>query len=130
MDVKTISFPVPDPGADDKKLFVLKAPVDSKGGGITITEAYAVNNATFAGAGTTFTLQLLTYSNAGTPAVNGTVSNILGSASPWTADVPQQFTVSDGWVDGGEWVVLDYQEITAGNPTNCYVTLSYVQGRG
>lgn len=128
-DVHTLSVFVTDPGADDQQLFIGKAPTDANGGGITILDAYAVNSAALAGAGTTFTFQLLTYSNAGTPAVSGTISNVIGSATQWGADVPQQFTISDAWVDGGEWIVCDYQELNAGNPTLAHVVVHYTMGR-
>ena len=128
-DVKTVTLYPGDPGADNKQLFVLKAPENAVGGGITIVGAVAVNGAA-TGAGTTFTYQLLKYSNAGTPAVNGTISDILGgTAAPWAAGVPKTFTLSTVFIDAGEWVVLDYQEITNGNPTLSSVVVEYVMGK-
>lgn len=128
-EVKIVSFPIADPGGDNKQLFLFKAPEDAKGGGITIIDAEGLNTAA-TGVGTTFTYQLLKYSNAGTPALNGTISDILGgTAAPWAANVPKQFTISAGFVDAGEWVVLDYQEITAGNPTLSWINIHYVMGK-
>lgn len=132
MDVKTISTVIGDPGADNKQLFIAKAPTDAQGGGITILKAYATNGATTSG-GTTFTLQLLTYSTAGTPALNGTITSVLGGTAAagdyWTANLPKAFTVSDGFVDAEEWIVCDYQEENTGNPTNCVLTIQYVMGK-
>ena len=128
--INIVSVAVPDPGASDV-LLLFKAPSDVTGGGITILAASAVNGASLAGAGTTFTYQLLKYSTAGTPAVNGTITNIIGSATQWTDMVPQAFTPVAGsqFVDAGEWVALDYAELNSANPTNSRVEIHYVMGR-
>lgn len=128
-EVFNVTYPIGDPGGDNKQLFMFQAPTDAIGGGITIVGAKAVTNATLAGAGTTFTYQLLTYSNAGTPAVSGTITTVIGSATQWTAAVPQAFTISDGFVDAGEYVVIDYQELASGNPTLSSVMVQYVMGK-
>jgi len=132
MDVKILSVPVPDPGADNKQIFLLKAPSDSLGGGIRILAASAVNGATL-GAGTSFSFALHRYSSAGTPAVNGTIAAAIGgtAATFWTSGVPQSFTIDStySFLDAGEWLVLDYQEDTAGNPTNACVNIHYVMGK-
>lgn len=129
-NVTIASIPVPDPGGDNKQLFLFKAPENARGGGITIIDAEAHNGATTSG-GTTFTYQLLKYSNAGTPALNGTISTVLGGTTDyWAAGVPKAFTLSTNvFIDAGEWVVLDYQEVAAGNPTNSHINLHYVMGR-
>lgn len=128
-NVNTFSMVIPDPGGDDKQLFLFKAPADNKGGGITIIEAVGVNGAA-TGAGTTFTYQLLKYSAAGTPAVSGTISDVIGgTATPWADAVPQPFTLATVFVDGGEWVVLDYQEVNTAAPTNSTLIVKYVMGK-
>ena len=129
-EVHTIAVAVPDPAGDDKQLFLAKVPLDANGGGITILEAYAVNGAATSG-GTTFTYQLLTYSGAGTPAVNGTINTTAlgGTTDYWAASVPKAFTIATAFVDAGYWIVLDYQEIAAGNPTNSNINIKYVMGK-
>jgi hypothetical protein len=131
LDVNMVTVALGDPGGDNKQIFVLKAPLAAEGGGITITAAYAHQGATLAGAGTSFTLALHKYSSAGTPAVNGTIAAAIGSATQWTAGAPQAFVVSGtaAFVQAGEWVVLQYNELNAANPTNGYVNVHYVQGR-
>lgn len=130
MDTKTLSLNIADPGADEK-IYAFRAPDNGDGGGVTILSAYAINGATLAGPGTTFTFALHRYSNAGTPAVNGTISNTIGSATQWTADVPQTFTIDDtySFLDAGEWLVLDYAELNAANASNAHVIVHYVLGR-
>lgn len=125
-----LSYPVGDPGGDDKQLFLYKAPSDSNGGGVTVLSASAVNGAALAGAGTTFTFQLLRYASNGT-VCNGTVSNALGSDTQWGAEVPQSFTIDASYqfLDAGEWLVLDYQELNAGNPTLATVTVNLAMGK-
>ena len=129
-DIKILSIPVPDPGGDNKQLYLFRAPTDAQGGGITILSAAAHNGATTAG-GTTFSYQLRKYSSAGTPALNGTITSVLGgTTSYWAAGVPKAFTLgADVFIDAGEWVVLDYQEDAAGNPTNSHINIQYVMGK-
>lgn len=128
-DVHIVSIPVPDPAGDDKQLFLMKAPKDSYGGGITIVGAEAVNG-TATNSGTTFTYQLLKYSNAGTPAVNGTISSAIGgTAAPWGDAVPKDFDPTHIFMDAEEWLVLDYQEVGSGNPTNSVINIHYVMGK-
>jgi hypothetical protein len=125
MNFFPITVQVPDPGADNKQLFVFQAPTDGLGGGVRLLAADAVNGATLAGAGTTFTYQLLKYSSAATPAVNGTISDVIGSATQWTASTPQAFTLDSDYtfLDAGEWLVVDYQELAAANPTNSQIVI-------
>lgn len=129
--VHSVNVALGDPGADNKQLFALKAPSDAKGGGVTIVGAYVVNGAA-TGAGTSFSLALHRYSSAGTPALNGTIGGTIGgTGTPWAAGVPQNFTVNDSYsfLDAGEWAVLQYNEQTAGNPTNGFAVIQYVMGR-
>lgn len=87
-------------------------------GGITVQSA--ATNITG-----TANVTLVTMSNIGTPAVNGTIAAAVGGTA--TAGVPYAFTISDGWVDGGEWVAV--QENNVGTPTRGDVTIAYTVGR-
>lgn len=137
-DYGTFSVAINDPGADDKLIPVLEAAADVFGGGLTVLWAKAevhtsVTNSQGAG-GTTFTLQLMKRSAEGTPAVNGTVStNIVGgTAEGWTAGVPHAFTIDPDYafLDAGESLVVDYQEINSGSPSgNVIVYGGYVRGK-
>ena len=85
--------------------------------------------------GTTFTLALHKYTNAGTPAVYGTIAAAIGgTAVGWGAGVPNAFTIttsgSTNYLSAGEYLVLQYNEINAGNPTNATVCIRYILGRG
>jgi hypothetical protein len=105
---------------NNNSYLLAKAPSDSYGGGITVLGAYA----DIAG---TASLTLVTFSNAGTPAVNGTISSAVNGT--FTAGVPQTFTLSNnGWVDGGFW--LGIKENNVGTATTANVTIHYVMGRG
>ena len=130
-DVQTLVALPGDPGGDNKQIFLLKAPLDGVGGGLTLLDASAVNTAA-TGAGTSFSYQLLKYSSAGTPAVNGTISAAIGgTATPWAANVPKAFVLDSAYafLDAGEWLVLDYQEDTSGNPTNSAIVVHYILGK-
>lgn len=130
-DVHTVTVALGDPGGDNKQLFALCAPPDALGGGLRLVNAYAVNGAA-TNSGTSFSLALHKYSNAGTPAVNGTIAAAIGgTASPWEAGVPKAFTLNStySFVDAGEWVVIQYNEQSAGNPTNGFVVLQYLMGK-
>lgn len=119
-DYIPVSVAFTDPNADDKQIPIVKAAADVYGGGLRLlsAEAYSTDSE---GAGTTFTLQLMKYSNAGTPAVNGTVSAAVG-ASGWSAGVPQAFTLDTDYtfLDEGEYLMVDYQE-DGGDPTGVVV---------
>lgn len=132
-EVINSSVVIPDPGADNKQLFIMQAPAFEKGGGVTLLEAVFVNGAA-TGAGTSFSLALHKYSNAGTPAVNGTIAPAIGGTAEtiWADAVPQAFVLDNDHVflDSGEWLVLDYQEDNAAEPTNGVLNFKYVMGRG
>ena len=127
-----ISAVIPDPGADNKQIFLYQAPTDAKGGGVRLQSAVAVNGAA-TGAGTSFSFALHKYSNAGTPAVNGTIAPAIGgtAATIWADAVPQAFVLDDDYtfLDAGEWLVLDYQEDNASAPTNSVVTANLQMGK-
>ncbi len=136
-EVHHVAVALGDPGADNKQLFVLKAPTADNGGGIRLLGGWAhvatsVANSLGVG-GTTFTLALHKYSTAGTPVVNGTIStNTLGgTAVGWTAGVTQTFTLNSAYsyISAGEWVVVQYNEVNAGNPTGGFVVLEYQMGK-
>ena len=131
-DFIALSIPVADPGGDDKQLFVYKAPSDLIGGGVKVVQAYAVNGAA-TGAGTSFSFALHKYSNAGTPAVNGTIAAAIGgtAATIWADAVPQAFVLDDDYtfLDAGEWLVIDYQEDNASAPTNAVVNVLLEVGK-
>lgn len=128
-NVKTVSVMVSDPGAD-ASIPIWKVP--SRLTKVEIITASALCDTTIAdGVGTCFTLRLLDYGNAGT-AVAGTVSATLGAAGTgdWTANIPRAFTISEGTLDGGDWVVLYYNETGTVAPKNILVQIDYVSGVG
>jgi hypothetical protein len=95
-----------------------QAPTDAQGGGISILSA-AIH-----GAVGTITAALYTLSNQGTPAINGTVCAPFGGTL--AVGVPVAATISDGWVDGGEWVGV----VTSANAVDAqFLTVNYVMGR-
>lgn len=139
LDTKILTYALGDPGADNKQLFLLRAPSAAHGGGITILAAGAVQGGTVTNSlgvgGTTFTLALHKYTNATTPAVYGTITNTVGgTAQGWGAGVPNTFTVttsgSTNYLSPGEWLVAQYNEVNAGNPTNATIYVHYAYGRG
>jgi hypothetical protein len=138
-DTKVLSYAPGDPGGDNKQLFLLRAPSAAFGGGITILSGEAVQGAAAALSqgvgGTTFTLALHKYTNAGTPAVYGTIAAAIGgTAVGWGAGVPNAFTIttsgSTNYLSAGEWLVCQYNEINAGNPVNATICIRYILGRG
>ncbi len=135
-DFFSVSYLLPDPGADDLQIKVFKAPSDVNGGGVTLLDADIVCSSTATHSlgvgGTTFTVALHRFSTA--YAVNGTITDALGGTDVgWGAEVPQQFTVDSSYnfIDAGEYVVLDYQEINAGNPPapGAQLTMNFVRGK-
>jgi len=105
-----------------------KAPADANGGGITITEAYAVSDAAI-GAGSAWNLTLVTASSGAVSAVNGTIGTI-ASGSAFGAGTVRAVTVSDGWVDGGEYIGATFMGTAAGiGGGNVTVYVNGVMGR-
>lgn len=92
--------------------------VPTDGGGITVT------NVQLEGAGTG-TYRVVTLSDVGTPAINGTVTSTFGGTV--TAGVATEATISAGWVDGGYWVGVT--ETNIGTPTRARIAINYVMGR-
>lgn len=128
-NVHSVSVVIADP-TTDLTIPIFKIP--SRYTKVEILAASAVCDTTIsAGVGTAFTLRLLDYGAAGT-AVAGTVSATLGAAGTgdWTAVVPRSFTISEGTMDGGDWLVLKYDETGTVAPLNILVQVDFVSGVG
>lgn len=131
-----VTIPLHDIGGDNRQVFAVKAPTDAQGGGITLVHAEAISSTSIANSvgvgGTTFTLALHKYSSAGTPAVNGTIAAAVGgTAQGWTANVPRVFSIDEDYafLDAGEYLVIQYNEVNAGNPVAGQVHLTFQVGR-
>jgi hypothetical protein len=131
------SYAIDDPAAA-ATIYLLRAPTAAQGGGITILGAEAVQSGTASLShgvgGTTFTLQLMKYTNAATPAVYGTISNAIGgTAVGWGAGRTNEFTITTSgttnYLSPGEWLVADYVEVNAGNPNNLSLVVRWVYGK-
>ncbi len=133
-DVKTISFSFQTEalavGTITKTLF--KAPTAALGGGVTVIAAGASADDTIA-TGSSVVFNLLRYSTA--YVVEGTLGAGLGTTG-WTAGTPKAWTISDGFIDAGEYLVLEVGG-TVANPgtayTNTQINLNgwveYVMGK-
>jgi hypothetical protein len=93
------------------------------GGGATVIGAAFVGPS----AGTTVGGKLVTMTNVGTPAINGTIGSFAGTVVT-AAGVPGALTVSDGFVEAGEWIGFDQTSGTV--PAGTFISLSYVMGKG
>lgn len=137
IEVNSVNLALGDPGGDNKQLFILRAPTNANGGGITIQAAEIISDVSGKQGvgGTTFHVALHRYgsvANGGTPAVNGTVAaSIGGTAFTWAAGVVQSFTIdtSYNYLSGGEFLVAQYNEDNAGNPVNGFILVRYLQGK-
>ena len=98
------------------------AKLPSGGGGITVLEANLVGPS----AGTVITGQLVTMSDAGTPAINGTIGAFAGTVVT-AAGVPGELTISSAFVDAGYWIGFDQASGTV--PAGTFISLSYVMGK-
>lgn len=109
-------------------MHVIKAPSDAYGGGLRLAEAYVTNGTATSGT-VSFSLQLLKYASSGT-ALSGTVASAVGgSTDHWATETPKSWTISDGKLDGGEWLVIKKTEDTsASNPTRAFATFVFVAG--
>jgi hypothetical protein len=112
------------------RMCIGKAPADAYGGGLTITETWIASSvAIAAGSAPGFALVTLASGTSQTP--TGTICSIAGSGA-WTAGTTRTgfATVSDGWVDGGEYIALEYIG-TAANANHMNIAGGYnaVMGR-
>lgn len=95
-----------------------KAPSDATGGGESITSAFIDGSGTI-------TAALYTFSNQGTPAINGTITSTAFGGT-LTAGVLQAATISDGWVDGDEYVGV---VLSANVVDGTRLSVNYVAGK-
>jgi len=115
-DVKIVTVPVALTGATEVPLFQ----VPSEGGGITVLQAALLGTS-----GTAVGGKLVTMSDAGTPAINGTVGAFAGTITA-SATIPAALTVSTPFVAGGYWIGYDQ---TSGTVATAFLELAYVQGK-
>jgi hypothetical protein len=131
VDIRIAPFAVTGATDDDTSIYALVAPSAALGGGLTIVDAYAIDD-TATGAGTSWAVALHKYSALGTPAVNGTIAAAVGgTASPFAAGVPQQFTLDTDYtfLNAGEWLVIEKTEDNSSDPQVGYVIVHYYIGR-
>lgn len=82
-----------------------KAPADARGGGFTVLEGGVITSTTNS-AGSAPQFRVLKYTAAG--AVSGTVASTqIPGTGALTANTPSTFTITNGWVDGGEYLVVE-----------------------
>ena len=115
-DVKVLTFPVVLTGATEVPL--VHFPTGA--GGMTVLGADMIC------AGTTVGGKLVTMSNAGTPAITGTIGAFSGTVTA-SATIPDALTISDAYVAAGEWIGFDQTSGTV--PAGSFVSIAYVMGR-
>ncbi len=126
-EVHTLSVNLEGFTDDLTTMHILRAPDGGAGGAITITDAWYVNG-TAHNAGTAFSLRLLNYGTAGT-SNQGTVSDeIGGTAAPFATNTPKRFTIVDGKLEAGEWLVIRKDEVNSSDPVRGVLTIQYVMG--
>lgn len=96
--------------------------LDDGYGGVTILGADLIGD----GAGTSVTGQLITCSNVGTPAANGTIGAFSGT-TVYAEGVRDQLTVSTAWVDDGRYI--GFSQASGTCPTHTWLNIRYVVGR-
>jgi len=117
-----------DPGADDLQIHLFRAPANQP---IEILSAFLiVQNAQ--GAGSAGAFQIENWGTGGT-AVEGTIAAAVGgtAAGPRiAANVPEAYTLTEGTVAAGAWVVMDYQETGDFVEQQVTVNIEYIVGIG
>lgn len=91
-------------------------------GGITVLEAHLVGPV----GGTAIGGLLVTCTDAGTPAVNGTIGSFAGTVVT-AAGVPNALTVSSAYVADDYWIGFDQTSGTV--PAGTFIVMSYVTGK-
>ena len=118
-DVHVVPLPL---GAYNGATHVPLAKLPANGGGITVLEAHLVGPA----AGTVIGGLLVTLTDAGTPAINGTIGAFAGTVVT-AAGVPAALTVSTPYVGADYWIGFDQTSGTV--PAGTFISLSYITGK-
>lgn len=130
IEIHQVSVPLGGAAGTADTLLV-RAPSAATGGGISVQAAYVVNGAPTT-AGTCFAVTLERRSAAGTPAANGTVGAVGGTADLFAAKAPKQFSLDSDYVylSPGEslWAKVT-QSAGSGTPTDATVQVLYQMGR-
>ncbi len=119
MDVHIVSAPL---GAFNGATELPLVYIPAKGGGITILDAQLVGTA----AGTVIGGQLVTMTDAGTPAINGTIGAFAGTVVA-AAGVPAELTIATAFVDDGQWIGFDQTSGTVA--AGAFINIAYVTGK-
>jgi len=98
------------------------AKLPASGGGITVLEAHLVGPA----AGTAIGGLLVTCTDAGTPAINGTIGAFAGTVVT-AAGVAFAATLSAPYVAADYWIGFDQTSGTV--PAGTFISLSYIVGK-
>ena len=117
-DPKIITLPL---GAFLGNTEVPLAKLPAEYGGVTVLEAHL-----HGGAGTVIGGQLVTMSNQGTPAINGTIG-AFDATVVTAAGVPAKLTISDAYIPADSWIGFDQTSGTV--PSGTFISLSVIQGR-
>ena len=128
----TVSVCISDPQAD-KSLPIWQVPAAMTK--VEILEAAVVSDTALAAGtvnGREVTLLDGGAAGAGTSALSNTLggTDAGGTFAAWTANTPKTWTISEGTLDAGDWVVLKYDETGTDAPKNLVVWFSYVSGVG
>ena len=111
--VRSETVVISDPGASGTYP-IWKAP--SRAAKVEILAASAWVDTAIAGVGTAITLTLVDRGATGT--------------GDWTAGVPRAFTISEGTLDGGDYLCLGYLESGTIAPKNITVCFEWISGVG
>jgi hypothetical protein len=125
-DVNTIIINVQPHTSDILEFYASEA-----GGAITLLEARATNHVATS-SNTSFSVCIVKYSDAGTPALAGTVFLPRGgTADHWQEALPKPMTLVDSErvVEAGQWLALQVTRQNNGTPTYGKVVLHYVGGK-
>lgn len=114
-DVHVVTAPVVLTGATEIPLVHF----ETGGGGCTVLSADFIN------AGTSVAGLLVTMTDAGTPAISGTIG-AFGTTTA-SAVIPAALTISDAYVAAGEWIGFDQTSGTV--PAGSFVSIAYVMGK-
>lgn len=126
LDVKQVVVSLDDLVDDLTVMPVLKAPSEKWGGGLTLVSATYFAG-TLTTSGTAHSLRLLLYNGGGTLA--GTVADYIGgTASPFTTNSLNTFTLSTSQIPAGYFVYVQKDEVNSSDPTRSALILEYVHG--
>lgn len=131
--IYSVSVAIPDPTEDEAQIPLWRVPAELTK--VEVLEAWVCTNTVLA-AGTANGVEVSLLDGGsdatGTAIVGAAIggTGVGGTFPAWGAGTPQSFTISEGTLDAGDYLVLKYEESGTAAGLHWIVSFNYVSGVG